>query len=197
VQAALDAAGFLTDSARHWLTIARAFVAAALIACFWRDYVELAAAPRARTSDWLLAAGAGILVFIAWIAFDTGWAVVGGGARGFVPATPIEAALRLVGFAAIVPVMEELFWRSFLMRWIEARDFLAFDPRKTGLRAFALSSALFASEHSLWFAGLLAGIAYGWVYKRSGNLWTAIFSHAVTNGALGIWILATGSWKSW
>ena len=168
-----------------------------MLAFFWRDYVELSEVPRARASDWLAGGVAGILVFGLWITLDTGWAVVGGEARGFVPATPLAAALRFIGFAAIVPVMEELFWRSFLMRWIEARDFLAFDPRNTGLRAFALSSALFASEHSFWLAGLIAGIAYGWVYKRSGNLWTAIISHAITNGALGTWILATGSWKYW
>ena len=118
-------------------------------------------------------------------------------ARGFVPATPIEAALRLLGLAAIVPVMEELFWRSFLMRRIDAVDFLAADPRRAGWLAIALSSALFASEHSLWFAGLLAGIAYACVYRRSANLWTVILSHAITNGALGAWILATGSWRYW
>ena len=122
---------------------------------------------------------------------------MGAAGRGFVPGSPMEAALRLFALAAIVPVMEELFWRSFLMRWIEARDFLAFDPRKTGVRAFALSCALFASEHSLWFAGLLAGVAYAWVYRRSANLWTAILSHAITNAALGTWILATGSWSLW
>jgi len=117
--------------------------------------------------------------------------------RGFIPATPMDAALRLLALAAVVPVMEELFWRSFLMRWIAARDFLALDPRRAGLAAFALSSALFASEHSLWLAGLLAGVAYAWLYRRSGNLWTAILSHAITNAALGTYVLATGSWQFW
>jgi CAAX prenyl protease-like protein len=93
--------------------------------------------------------------------------------------------------------MEELFWRSFLLRWIDSRDFLSWDPRKATFLAFALSSALFASEHSLWFAGLAAGIAYTWVYIRSGNLWIPIVSHAVTNGTLGLWILATGNWRFW
>lgn len=152
---------------------------------------------RARASDWLLAAAAGLAVFAAWITLDAGWMRVGEAKHGFVPATPVDAALRLVVLAAIVPVMEELFWRSLVMRWIQAREFLAVDPRKTGFAAFALSSALFASEHSLWLAGLLAGAAYAWIYRRSGNLWTAILSHAITNAALGTYVLATGSWQFW
>ena len=105
--------------------------------------------------------------------------------------------LRFFVLVAVVPVMEELFWRSFLMRWIDARDFLAADPRRASWRAFALSCALFASEHSLWFAGFVAGAAYAGLYRRSGNLWIPIVSHAVTNGALGIWILSTGNWGHW
>jgi CAAX prenyl protease-like protein len=93
--------------------------------------------------------------------------------------------------------MEELFWRSLVMRWIARRDFLALAPRAAGLTAFALSSALFALEHSQWLAGLAAGMAYGWLYMRSGNLWIPILSHATTNGILALWIVATGSWRFW
>jgi CAAX prenyl protease-like protein len=106
-------------------------------------------------------------------------------------------ALRLFGLVLVVPVMEELFWRSFLMRWIARRDFLALAPARAGAVAFLLSSALFALEHSLWFAGLLAGLAYGWVYMRTGNVRVPIASHAITNGLLGAWILATQNWHHW
>ena len=145
----------------------------------------------------------GLAVFAAWIAFDRGWATIGAPGRGFVPLgadgaidLPLAAA-RLAGLALVVPVMEELFWRSFVMRWIDARQFLSVDPRKASPLAFALSSALFASEHSLWFAGLLAGAAYAWLYARSGNLRVPILAHAITNGTLGIWILATQRWSLW
>ena len=42
----------------------------------------------------------------------------------------------------------------------------------------ALTTVLFASEHSLWFSGLIAGIAYNWLYVRTGNLWIPIAAHA-------------------
>jgi uncharacterized protein len=144
-----------------------------------------------------------VLVFLAWIAFDSGWAAFGPRGTGFVPMAgegaidPTLVLLRLFGLVLVVPIMEELFWRSFLMRWIDKRDFGALDPRRTSLLAFALSSALFALEHTLWFAGLLAGLAYAWIYRRTGNLRAPILSHAITNGTLGLWILATGSWHLW
>ena len=187
----------------RWLAVARAAIVAAMLAFFWRDYVELRAAPRARPWHWAAAIGAGIAVFVTWITFDSGWAVMGAMGRGFVPLradggldVPL-AALRLAGLALVVPVMEELFWRSFLMRWIGTRDFLAADPRRVGLFAFAVSSALFAVEHASWFAGLVAGAAYGALYVASRNLWIPIVSHAITNALLGSWILATRDWRFW
>jgi CAAX protease family protein len=192
----------LDETAQRWLTIARGLAVAGVLAYFWRTYSELRGA-RFRVQDFLLAIVAGLAVFAIWITFDSGWAAFEEPGRGFVALRGDgtidwpSAALRLFGLVAVVPIMEELFWRSFLMRWIDSRDFLGAQPRRASFLAFVLSCALFSIEHSLWFAGLVAGAAYGWLYIRSGNLWIPITSHAVTNGALGIWILATGNWRFW
>jgi hypothetical protein len=116
-------------------------------------------------------------------------------ARGAVD--PTLYALRFIGFALVVPVAEELFWRSFLLRWIDRKRFLEGDPRTASARAFAICSALFALEHSQWLAGLVAGLVYTGLYTRTGNLWAPIASHAITNAALATWILATGRWAFW
>ncbi len=185
-----------------WLTALRGVVVAGLLMAFWRHYTELNVARAVPARDWLMAVAVGFAVFFAWIHLDRGWMALGSG-PGFDPRRPdgtvngTLAGLRLFGLALVVPVMEELFWRSFIMRWIDARDFLSFDVKRASWRAFAISSALFASEHSLWLAGLVAGLGYSWVYMRSANLWMPIVSHAVTNGTLGIWILATGNWRFW
>jgi CAAX prenyl protease-like protein len=189
----------------RWLAIGRGLAAAALLALFWRHYSELRRpASRPGALDWAIAVVAGFAVFGAWITFDSGWAVFGGEGKGFAPLRAdgsidwVLAGLRLFVLAAVVPVMEELFWRSFLLRWIASpRDFLGVHPRNAGLAAFAISSGLFASEHSLWFAGLIAGLVYAGVYARTGNLWLPIVSHAITNGTLGLWILATRNWQFW
>ena len=186
----------------RWIAVARGLAVAAVLALLWRHYVELRDAPPVPAREWLIALGLGVAVFAAWITFDSGWAAFDSGS-GFVPLRADGSldlglvALRLFGLVLVVPVMEELFWRSLVLRWIGKRDFLAADPRHAGLAAFLLSSALFALEHSLWFAGLLAGLAYNWVYMRTGNLRVPIASHALTNGLLGAWILATQNWHLW
>jgi len=187
----------------RWLAVLRPLLVAGLLAYLWKHYEELHARPRMAKREWMVAIALGFAVFAAWIVFDHGWAVIGHGGAGFV-ATMDDgridvtlALLRLAGFTLVVPVMEELFWRSYVLRRIDARDFLSIDPRAASLTAVALSCALFALEHSLWFAGLLAGIAYNACFMRSRNLWSPILSHATTNGTLGIWILATGHWRYW
>jgi uncharacterized protein len=145
----------------------------------------------------------GIAVFGAWITLDAGWMTFGAGGAGFVPldaagrADPLLAAMRVLQLALVVPVMEELFWRSFVLRWIDARDFLGVDPRHASRAAVAICSALFALEHALWLAGFIAGMVYTLLYVRSGDLRVSILSHMVTNGILATWILATGSWHLW
>jgi uncharacterized protein len=192
----------LSERDIQWLVIFRGVAVAAVMGILWRHYVELHEAPAPSLPQWALAIGSGALVFLLWITFDSCWAAFESG-PGFKPLRPdgsidpMVAFLRLAGLALVVPVMEELFWRSFLLRWIDQREFLSMDPRRASWMAFAVSSALFASEHSQWFAGLLAGLAYGWIYMRTGNLWVPIVSHATTNGLLGFWILATRNWQFW
>jgi CAAX prenyl protease-like protein len=187
----------------RWMYTARAAVATLLLWLLWRHYTELHTFTSVTPSGVAVAAGVGLGVFIAWINLDFGWARIGD-AVAFDPTTPDGSSLawpfvlvRLLGLALVVPVMEELFWRSFLLRWLERSDFLLQDPAKVGLRALAICAAMFALEHTLWLAGLAAGFAYALVYMRSGSLWLAIVSHATTNAALGCWIVATRSWQFW
>jgi len=185
----------------RWLYAVRVAVVTALLAWFWRQYAELRSIGGVPAREWLLAAVVGVAVFALWIHLDVPILSFGQG-TGFDPRVDgrIDWALaltRLTGGALVVPVMEELFWRSLVMRWIQAPAFLAVDPRRVGLKALAISAALFALEHHLWFAGLLAGFAYGWIYLRTGNLWAPVLAHATTNLLLGAWILYTGTWAFW
>jgi hypothetical protein len=185
------------------IVVARGAVVALVLAWFWRRYIELRRPdPPLPVAWWLIAVAAGIAVFAAWIWLDQDWAVLSR-APGFRPLQPdggidwTIALLRLAGFALVVPVMEELFWRSLVLRWIERHDFLALEPRRVGPLAFAITTALFALEHDRWIAGLVAGVAYNLLYMRSGNLWVPIAAHATTNAALGIYVLHGLRWAFW
>ena len=170
----------------------------------WREeYGELArqTLPNARETAWAVVVGLG--VFGLWIQLDAPWMAVGEHTATFRPLDaegridPLLVAMRWIGAALMVPVMEELFWRSFLMRWIQRPDFVTVDPTQVGLRAAVLSTFLFVLVHPLWLAAALAGLAYAWLYIRSGKLWSSVIAHAVTNGALGIWVVYTAQWQFW
>lgn len=195
----------------RWIYGVRVLVVAYLLVFFWRDYSELSAKDQATQSRlnvtaYLISAAVGLLVFALWIAPYPAWAVMGDAqhAVGFNPLMAdgktiniLLAITRVTGAALVVPVMEELFWRSFFMRWLQDQDFLKVNPAFVSHFAFFATADLFAVEHSLWLAGLLAGLAYGWLYKSQRNLWSPIIAHAITNGALGIWVLCTAHWGYW
>jgi uncharacterized protein len=188
----------------RWLYALQAGSAAALLALWWREYGELARQTLPGAREALLAVAVGLAVFGLWIHLDAPWMTLDTAAtEPFVPKTSEGGldwpliVLRIAGAALLVPVMEELFWRSFLMRWLQAPVFEAVPPRGVGLRAVVLSTFVFVLAHTLWLAAIVAGLAYAWLYIRSGKLWTAVIAHGVTNGALGLWVVATGQWQFW
>src|SRR4051812_42671593 len=187
----------------RWMYTARVGVVTLLLWWLWRQYTELHTFTSVTVHGMAMAAGVGLGVFVAWINLDFAWARIGQVAA-FDPTLPDGSGLawpfllvRLLGLAMVVPVMEELFWRSFLLRWLERSEFLQQDPAKVGMRALVICAVIFALEHTLWLAGLIAGFAYALLYMRTRNLWLAIASHATTNAALGCWIVATRSWQFW
>lgn len=186
----------------QWLYAIRVVSVSALILYFWRGYSELIFKPT--LNQFLIAVFAGLLVFLLWILPFPSWATLGADAEIVNPILGQDSvtaflwlSIRILGAAVVVPLMEELFWRSFLMRWIDNKDFLNVTPEKVTVYALVASSVLFALEHQLWLAGLFAGLIYAYLYKQYKNLWVPIIAHAVTNGVLGIWVIFTGHWQYW
>jgi len=187
----------------RWLYALKSLLVAALLVNFIHTYGELRLRPRCPSRFLWGASALGIVVFILWIHLDQGLLNLGSN-QGFDPREPITgrivwplAAFRLAGATLVVPIMEELFWRSFLLRWIDRHDFLNLSPGAVSLKAILLSSVVFGFSHALWFAGIVAGLAYSWLYRISGNLWAPILAHAMTNFLLGVWVLQTGNWQFW
>ncbi|MGQ9919262.1 MAG: CAAX prenyl protease-related protein [Bryobacteraceae bacterium] len=111
---------------------------------------------------------------------------------------PLVLWLRAARAVVLVPVLEELFWRGWLMRWIENPDFERVPLGSWHPRAFWITAALFALEHGVyWEVGLLAGIAYNLWIVRTKCLGDLILAHAVTNACLSAWIVATGRFEFW
>ena len=187
----------------RWLYGASVIGVGALLHFYWKDYGELARQNWPTLRETGLSVVVGVVVFALWIQLDAPWMQLSEPTAGFLPIDlqgqriwPL-IVLRFIGAALIVPVMEELFWRSFLMRWIEQPQFETVDPQRVGLKAIVLSTFVFMLAHTLWLAAIVAGLAYAWLYRRTGKLWTAVVAHAVTNALLGIWVVKTGQWQFW
>lgn len=186
----------------RWLYPVKAGMVALALAVLWRHYAEIRTWGLS-SFKLLLSVVVGIVVLVLWVNLDAGWMLMGEVGEGYDPRNDagqidwLLVAFRIAGAALVVPIMEELFWRSFLQRWVRQPDFLALDPARIGLKALFIASALFAVEHLQWFAGLIAGLAYGWLYIRTRTLWAPIVAHAVTNGGLGAYVVATRQWGFW
>ena len=187
----------------RWIYGLTVLAVGGLLLWFWREYGELTMQVLPDAKETLLAVAVGLAVFVMWIYLDAPWMKLGDATARFIPVGPEGElqwpliAVRWIGAALIVPVMEELFWRSFLMRWIESPQFEGVPPQRVGLRAVVLSTFVFMLAHTTWLSAVVAGLAYAGLYLRTGKLWVPVLAHAVTNGALGIWVVAQRQWAFW
>jgi CAAX prenyl protease-like protein len=106
--------------------------------------------------------------------------------------------LRGIRAVAIVPVVEELFWRGWLMRWLISPDFEKIPLGTFSASAFWIVAALFASEHGpYWDVGLACGVIYNWWMVRTRNLGDLVLAHAITNACLSAYVVWSGKWEYW
>ena len=104
--------------------------------------------------------------------------------------------VKLVGSAFVIAPVEEVFFRSFLYRRLQAEDFRAEPLSRFDLSAFLWMVFLFTLEHDRPVVAAIAGAAYGLLAIRFG-LGSAIVAHVVTNLALGLHVIYWGEWWFW
>jgi exosortase E/protease (VPEID-CTERM system) len=114
------------------------------------------------------------------------------------PAAAGWLALRMIGACLIVPIVEELAFRAYLLRRLIALDFL--EVPKTQLTALSLivSSLAFGLLHGRdWLAATVAGVAYAYAQRVRGRTSDAVVAHAVTNAAIAFAVFACGAYWLW
>lgn len=167
---------------------------------------------RFKTSRTWPSVGLGVLVFVVWVGPDVllphyreQWLFRNsflGPSGPPLPAALLDnyafLAVRALGSVLLVPVIEELFWRGWLMRWLIQKDFFAVPLGSYLPSAFWITAILFASEHGpYWDVGLAAGLLYNWWMVRTRSLADCILAHAVTNACLAVYVLSAGKWQYW
>jgi uncharacterized protein len=110
----------------------------------------------------------------------------------------VALALRAARAVILVPIIEELFWRAWLPRWIIHADFQRVPLGTYTPLAFWATALLFALEHGrYWDVGLAAGVIYNVWMWRTRSLGDCILAHGVTNACLATYVIAAGEWQYW
>lgn len=202
---------FLAVSGRHLIDPyweAPLWVLVLGVLCFWCWPRELSLR---LVRPWTSVA-VGALVFVIWIAPDL---LMPGYRSGFAFSNAVTGKLhsslksaelqsswilfwRTLRALAIVPIVEELFWRAWLMRWLINPDFEKVRLGSYAPLAFWVTAILFASEHGpYWDVGLITGVIYNLWMIRTRSVADCILMHAVTNGILSGYVIASSQWQYW
>lgn len=185
------------------LYIAKTILVGALL-WFWRHKYTKDFSLGLSYGEFILAISCGLLVLVLWIApeghfyqFDPGtgfnpYALTGtkGAALGLI-------AVRLIGASIVVPIMEELFWRSFFMRYLIDVNFRSVAMGAFTWLSFLGVAILFGLEHHRIVVGVIAGLFYGLLLVYQKKLKGVVVAHAVTNFGLSVYVLLTGNWAFW
>jgi len=105
--------------------------------------------------------------------------------------------VRILGSTLVVPPLEEVFYRSFLYRYVAQKDFLAVPLNRLLPVPLLVTAAMFGFAHNEWLAGIFCGAAYQWLVLRKNRLGDAMTAHAITNFLLGAWVVGRGAWQFW
>ena len=213
-----DAPWWLT-APEHWIYPLQTFVCLALLAVFWRSYEFRPI----RGVGFAVSMGLlGIAVWIVpsllygWLDIESSenreiWARLGVVARetGFDPTVfsdspvwfGVVVFVRFIRLVLVVALVEEIFWRGFLMRYLVDLD-RPFQETPFGTPALVpvlATIVLFMLEHQPadWFGAIVFGSLACWVAIRTRSLFACVLMHAVANLVLGIYVMATGSWGFW
>jgi CAAX protease family protein len=187
----------------YYLYPVKTLTVAFLLYRYRGEYRELTFKDLAKIPTTLAVCGMGLLVFFIWIRLG-GAVGVAGNPEGFNPELLPDTATRIIltlfrigGAVMVVPLMEELFWRSFLIRTIIDRNFLQVPLGTFTWTSFLVTVALFGLEHNFILAGMMAGVLYNLILYRTRSLTHCVLAHAITNLALACYVLSTGKWFFW
>jgi uncharacterized protein len=205
--------GSLGEASRYWFYCAKTLLGAVMLAAVWRHIAEL---------RWVIsweAVVAGVLVFAFWVGLEGHYPGAAellvklglGQAPGAAdpPWNPhaqfgegsalawFFIVTRFAGSVLVVPPLEEVFYRSFLYRYVAARNWTQQPLGRFVAGPFIIVALVFGFAHFEWLPGILcAGIYQGLVCWK-GRLGDALTAHAITNALLAAWVVWRGAWQFW
>ena len=131
---------------------------------------------------------------------------------GFNPGTIQDTGARILFLitrftvlVGVVPVVEELFLRGWVVKWVQEPNFGMTTDKMPDISLKTLgTTALFsASIYGILTHPIEAIAAFVWfgmvtlLARKTGSIWDCIIAHAVTNGLLGVYVLWWQQWHLW
>lgn len=186
--------------ARYVIYPLQTVICAALLWRYWRRYAFNG------IKNLSFTVSVGIVVFALWVAPQV-WLGRAPRLDGFDPNvfadTPplywTNLTFRFLRLVVIVPLVEELFWRGFLLRYLIAAPVDKIPFGRFSWLSFSIVSVGFMLEHQPadYAAALITGALYNWVACRTKSQGSCVLAHAVTNLLLGIYVMHSGQWGFW
>ncbi len=185
-----------------WVYPLQTVLCTAMLFVFRREY------PLENRRPGALAFGSvmGVVALVVWLAPQLFFHVAPR-TQGFDPTLfpPGSAAydwtvvLRFIRLVVVVPLLEEVFWRGFLLRYLVKEDFVTVPLGTFTWLSFGATAVGFMLEHTRldWPAALVTGVLYNLVAVRTRSLPACIMAHAVTNLLLGFYIMQSHQWGFW
>jgi exosortase E/protease (VPEID-CTERM system) len=144
----------------------------------------------------------GILVFLVWIGSAHLLLHAAGIPEKLAALPPTLRGLwitsRLAGGVLIVPIAEEIAYRGYLMRRLQNADFDALPFQSVRWPALTATAVFFGLVHgALWLPGIAAGVVFGLLVIRRGQIGEAVVAHATSNALIAASVLGWGQWQVW
>ena len=186
---------------QYWLYLAKTIFAAAFL---WTARQRLA--EMRWTFGWRPLA-AGVVIWALWVGLDPFYPKLPGrAANGWNPLADFGSgsfeawfliAIRLAGSSLVVPPLEEVFYRSFLYRYLIQEQFDKVPLTVVRTFPFLITALIFGFSHFEWLPAILCGLIFQRLVCRQGHLGDAIAAHATTNFLLGVWVVTRQAWSFW
>lgn len=184
---------------KYWIFPLQTLCCGAALVFLWPQYALKS------PKHWLMTVLVGVLVLVIWIApqelLNAPPRLKGFDPDYFQSQTLYWSSLglRFLRLVVVVPLLEEIFWRGFLLRYLIEPRFEKVAFGSFSWSSFSIVTLAFGLAH--WgpdfVPALMTGALYNWVAYRTRSLGSCILAHAVTNLLLGFYIMATGQWGFW
>lgn len=168
--------------------ILKVVICAALILVFWKKI-------KFKFRIDILSVSIGVVIFLIWIFLEGHYPALG--SSSYDPQSTLMIIVRLLSAIAIAPIVEELFTRDFMIRFLQGENWRKIPAGTFTWASFLITVFFFGFSHDRWLPGIIAGVLFNIIYYIKKDVGYCVTAHAVANLCLSAYVLNYGAWQYW